>query len=125
LTATGTQRTMFGDRQYEQQLQLDMLLPDRVMRASSGQLGANISTYNGGQLWQDFVRAVGLGGGGGDFGGRGGGGERGNVVFFGGGPGGPGGPGGAGGAMGADSPIAKYMQQGQRRDLLLPMVGIL
>src|SRR5262249_32019676 len=65
----------------------------------------------GDQLWNDFLPAMGAGGAGGvGIGGPGGG----RMVVMGGGPGGPG---------GADSPMAKYFQMNQRRDLLLVMIG--
>jgi hypothetical protein len=126
LSASGTQRTMFGDRQNEQELQLDILLPDKILRTNSGQFGANTMAYNGGQLWNEFVPAVGMGGPG--FGG--GGGDR-IFIAGAGGPGGGRGPGnmtvigGPGGPGGADNPMVKYFQQGQRRDLLLPLIGML
>lgn len=111
LTATGTSRNSFGNQQVESELQLDLLMPDKIMRTTNSQFGTNIATLNGDTYWTDFVAAVGMGGGG--FGGRGG---------FG-GPGG--GQGGGPGGMGADSPMAKYFQMNQRRDMLLVMIGFL
>jgi hypothetical protein len=103
LTASGTSRQSMGERQMESEIQIDVLMPDKIMRATNSQFGSTINTLNGEQLWSDFVPAVGMGGGG-----------------FGGGPRmvtmGPGGPGGAGGA---DNPMVKYFQQTQRRDLVL------
>lgn len=111
LSATGTSRTTRGEQQIESELQLDLLLPDKIMRSTNSQFGSSINTLNGDQYWTDFVAAVGMGGGG--FGGGRGG--------F----GGPGGPGGAGGAGAANNPMFAYMQQGQRRDMLLVMMGFL
>lgn len=114
LSATGTSRNSFGNQQMESELQFDLMLPDKIMRSTNSQFGSSVVTLNGDQYWTDFVPAVGMGGGG--FGGRGGPGG----VFIGGGPGG--GPGGAGAA---NNPRATYMQQGQRRDMLLVMMGFL
>jgi hypothetical protein len=110
LTATGTSRNSFGNQQMESELQLDLLLPDKIMRSTNSQMGSSVNTLNGDQYWTEFVPAVGLGVG---FGGRG----------FGGGPGGPGG--GGPGGMGADSPMAKYFQMNQRREMQLVMIGFL
>jgi hypothetical protein len=108
LTASGTARQTMGDRQMESEIQIDLLLPDKIMRTSNSQFGSTINTLNGAQLWTDFVPAVGMGGGG-----FGGGGQR--MIM-----GGLGGPGGSGGA---DNPMVKYFQQGQRRDLVLITLG--
>src|SRR5262245_14519116 len=113
LSATGNVRQTFGDRQMESEIQIDLMMPDKIMRTSNSQRGTNINTLNGDQLWNDFIPAMGAGGGG--FGPGGGGGGR--VMIFGGGPGGPAGPGGA------DNPMVKYFQMGQRRDLVLVMLG--
>ncbi len=125
LSASGTARNTRGEQQVESELQLDLLLPDKIMRSSNSQFGSNVNTLNGDQYWTDFVPAVGMGGGG--FGGRGGdGGGGGGGVFINRGAGGPGGFGGPGGGPGgANSPMATYMQQGQRRDMLLVMLGFL
>jgi hypothetical protein len=111
LSASGTQRNTFGDQQMESELQFDLLFPDKIMRTTNGMRGTNINTLNGDVYWTENIAPVG-GPGGGGFGGRGG---------FG-GPGGPGGPGGAGAA---NNPMATYFQQGQRRDMLLVMLGFL
>lgn len=108
VTATGTSRQSMGERQLESEIQLDMMLPDKIMRTSNAMFGTTVNTLNGETMWTDFTPAVGMGGPGG------GGGFRMAGV------GGPGGPGGTA----ADSPMAKYFQQGQRRDLLLFMVGM-
>jgi hypothetical protein len=114
LSATGTARQTLGDRQMESEIQIDILLPDKIMRTLNQQFGTNTNVLNGDQLWNEFVPAMAAGGPGGP----------GGFVRFGGpgGPGGQGGPGGPGG-LGADSPMAKYFQMTQRRDLLLIMIG--
>jgi hypothetical protein len=95
----------------ENELQLDLMLPDKIMRTLSGQFGTNVNTLNGDQIWTDFVPAMGAGG----FGGGGG-------FRMGGGPGGPGGPGG----MAAQNPqMAEYFQLQQRRDHYLVMISFL
>lgn len=106
VTATGTSRQTMGERQMESEIQLDMMLPDKVMRTSNAMFGTTVNTLNGDAMWTDFTPAVGMGGGGGF-----------RMM-------GPGGPGGGPGGGGADSPMAKYLQQGQRRDLLLFMVAM-
>lgn len=111
LSASGTQRNTFGDQQIESELQFDLLFPDKIMRTTNGMRGTNITTLNGDVYWTENIAPVG-GPGGGGFGGRGG---------FG-GPGGAGGPGGPGAA---NNPMFAYMQQGQRRDMMLVMVGFL
>ncbi|MBI1763602.1 MAG: hypothetical protein HYR56_19425 [Acidobacteria bacterium] len=127
LSASGTSRNSFGNQQVESELQLELLLPDKIMRTTNSQRGTNIATLNGDTYWTGFEAAVGMGGGGG-FGGGDGGGGRGPGGFGGGGfggPGGPAGPAGGPGGMTADSPMAKYFQMSQRRDMLLVMLGFL
>lgn len=112
LTATGTARQSFGDRQMESELQIDMLMPDKVMLTNTSQFVTRISTLNGDKMWSEFIPGMGMGGGPG-----GGGPGGGNVMRMGGGPGGPGGPGIA------DSPMGKYLQMNQRREVLLVLIG--
>jgi hypothetical protein len=97
LSAEGTIRQNQGDRQMESQLELEMLMPDKVKVSQTMQFGTNVRAFDGTNFWADFVPAVGMGG-------PGGGGFR-NF-------GGPGGPGGA------NSPMATYMQQQQRREMV-------
>jgi len=113
LTANGTSRLSMGQMQMENELQIDLMMPDKIMSTTQMQFAGNpagtrISTINGDQLWNDFIPAMGGGG-------PGGGGFR----VMGGGPGGPGGPGGGD----PNSPMAKYQQMSQRRDLALVMLG--
>ncbi len=110
LTANGSLRQSFGERQMESELQIDLMMPDKIMTTIAMQFGGNpvgtrIATLNGDQLWNDFTQAMSGGGPGGGF----------RMM---GGPGGPGGPGGD-----PNSPMAKYQQMSQRRDLALVMFG--
>lgn len=114
LTATGLQRQTMGERQMENEVTVDLMTPDKIMTTFAMQFGGNpigtrISTLNGDQLWNDFIPGMGMGGG------PGGGG----MVRMMGGGGGPGGPGGGD----PNSPMAKYFQMSQRRDLVLVMLG--
>jgi hypothetical protein len=106
LSATGTVRQTFGDRQNESELEIEILAPDKVRKTTTSQRGTDTLTFNGSDFWREFVPAV--SGGGGGFGGRGGG------------PGGFGGPGGAGGA---NSPMAAYLQMNQRREFYQLLIG--
>lgn len=112
LTATGTARQTFGDRQMENELQIDLLAPDKIQTTFNSQMMTRIQTLNGDQVWFDFIPGMGMGGPGGGPGGGGGG-----MRMMMGGPGGPGGD--------PNSPIAKYMRMGQQRDLALVMLGLL
>lgn len=110
ISITGAQRQTFGDRQMENEIQLDLILPDKIMQTTNGQFGTRINTLNGDQVWNDFVPAMSAGGGGGF------------MVRM----GGPGGPGGPGAGPGAQNPqMAEYFQLQQRRDLYLAMIGLL
>ncbi|MDX2041024.1 MAG: hypothetical protein SF097_07240 [Acidobacteriota bacterium] len=102
LSAQGMSRTTFGQNQIESELELELMMPDKVRISSISQQGTRIRGYNGvAAPWTDFIPGVG-GGGFGPGGGRGGG----NVMMGGGGPG------------GANSPIAAYMQMQQRREFI-------
>jgi hypothetical protein len=109
ISISGTQRQTFGDRQMENEIQLDLILPDKIMQTVNGQFGTRVNTLNGDQVWNDFIPAMGGGGpGGGGFIAR------------------MGGPGGPGGGPGAQNPqMAEYFQLQQRRDLYLAMIGFL
>src|SRR5262245_59931051 len=111
LSITGTARTSAGERQMESELEIEMLIPDKIKKTTTNQFITQINALNGDQNWNDFIPGVGGGGPGGGF------------VRFGGGPGGPGGPGGQGGMFGQNSPMASYMQLQQRRELYQRMVG--
>jgi hypothetical protein len=108
LTANGTSRQTFGDFQMENELQIDLLAPDKIMTTFNSQRGTRIQTLNGDQLWFDNIPGM---GGGGPGGGPGGGGGM-RIMM--------GGPGGD-----PNSPIAKFMQAEQRRSLSLVMLGLL
>ncbi len=104
LSASGTARQSFGERQMESELEIEMMMPDKIRKTTNSQFATITNALNGEQLWNDFVPGVGMGGGGG------------NVVMRGGG-GGPGGPGGA------NSPMGAYFQQQQKRELMQIMLG--
>jgi hypothetical protein len=106
LTATGTARQTMGERQMESELQIDLLMPDKIMLTNTSQFMTRVSTLNGDKMWNEFIPGMGMGGGG-------------NVMRM----GGPGGPGGPGGQAMADSPMGKYMQMNQRREILLVLIG--
>ncbi len=112
LSASGTVRSTFGQFQSENTLEIEMMMPDKIKKTTDGQRGTNILALNGSTIWQDNIAPVGGGGFGGP-GGPGGGGTRVNI-------GGPGGPGG----MGANSPMAIYRQQQNRREMLQLMIGL-
>jgi hypothetical protein len=95
LSAEGSQRVTFGDREINNDLQLKVVLPDHFMRIMqpempNGMPGPRIATaVNGAEVWNaplDPMPNFGGGGGGGPGGGPGGGG--GGFAMFGGGPGG-------------------------------------
>ena len=109
LSFAGTVRQTIGERQLESELEIDVLMPDKIRKTTNSQRGTETQTFNGADFWRDFVPAV-TGGPGGGF--RGGG-----------GPGGPGGFGGPGGAGAANSPMASYFQLQQRREFYQIMLG--
>jgi hypothetical protein len=109
VTATGTARQSFGQMQMENEVQLDLMMPDKIqttfnMLMGGNAIGTRISTLNGDSLWNDFIPGMGGGGGG-------------ARMMGGGGPGGPGGG-------DPNSPMAKYGQMNQRRDLALLMLSM-
>ncbi|MGH9847567.1 MAG: hypothetical protein ACREEM_53435, partial [Blastocatellia bacterium] len=109
LTANGSMRQSFGERQTEGELQIDLMMPDKIMTTvamqfSGNPIGTRVATLNGDQIWNDFIPAMS------------GGGPGGGIIRMGGGPGGPGGG-------DPNSPMAKYQQMSQRRDLALVMLG--
>jgi hypothetical protein len=122
LTASGTSRRTFGERQTESEVEIDILLPDKIKRIENGQFGSNTTALNGSQVWTEFVSAVGGPGGGAPQVFAGGG--DGNVRIV--GPGGGGGGGGAGTGGGAVPSQAQAMlQQLQRAELTRLMLGLL
>jgi hypothetical protein len=100
LSITGTARIGAGDNQRENDLEIEILLPDKVKRTTTNQFMTIISALNGDQTWNDFISGMG-----------------------GGGPGRFGGPGGPGGMFGPNSPIASYAQLQQRREFYQIMLG--
>jgi hypothetical protein len=111
LSITGTARVGAGDRQMENELEIEVLMPDKVKKTTNNQFMTITSTLNGDEVWNDFVSAMGPGGPGG---------PGGPVRFGGRGPGGPGGP---GGMFGPNSPMGAYFQMQQRREFYQIMLG--
>ncbi len=107
LSAEGTVRQTFGERQTESELLIEIMMPDKLKKTTTSQFATVTNAINGDQIWNDFVPGMGMGGGG-------------AMVFRGGGPGGPGGPGGQGGSNPA---MASYMQMQQRRELTQVMLS--
>jgi hypothetical protein len=97
LSAAGNSRRMFGETQVESEVEIELLLPDKIKRTENGQFGTRVQALNGDKFWTDFVPAVGMGGGGGFF--RQGGGNQ--------------------------SASGAYLQQQQRGDLVRLMLGLL
>src|SRR5262249_37082528 len=110
LTINGTVRQSFGERQNESELEIEMLMPDKVKKTTNSQFATIINTLNGEQVWNDVIPGVGMGGGGGNF-----------VIR--GGPGGPGAQGGPGGPGGMNPAMASYFQLNQRREFYQIMLG--
>ena len=98
LQATGTIRQTFGERQMESELEIEMMAPDKIKKSQISTFGTIVTAINGDQLWTDFVPAVGMGAGGGMMRGM-------------------------GGAGGAGSPMATFMQNQQKRELVQTMLG--
>src|SRR5262245_16409961 len=114
LSITGTTRISAGDRQMESDLEIEVLMPDKVKKTTTNQFMTMINALNGDQIWNDFIPGMGGAGPGGGF------------VITRGGPGGPGGPGaagGPGGMVGPNSPMASYFQSQQRREMYQIMLG--
>jgi hypothetical protein len=109
LSITGMARIGAGDNQRESDLEIEILMPDKVKKTTTNQILTMINALNGDQIWNDFIPGMGVGGGG--FGDRRGG------------PGAAGGPGGPGGMFGQNSPMASYFQLQQRREMYQIMLG--
>ncbi|MGE0884087.1 MAG: outer membrane lipoprotein carrier protein LolA [Blastocatellales bacterium] len=105
LSAEGTVRQSFGERQMESQLELDMMMPDKIRISQVQQFGTTIRGFDGTNFWTDFIPGVGMGGGG-------------NFVMR-----GAGGPGGGPGGGGANNPMFAYMQQQQHREMIQILLG--
>jgi len=105
LTLSGTMRQTFGERQTESELEIDILMPDKIKKTQISQFATIVNALNGKEMWNDFIPSMSMGGGG-----RGGGRFPG---MMGGGPG------------GQNNPMADYMQMQQRRELVMIMLGVL
>src|SRR2546427_13244181 len=55
LSITGTARQSFGDRQMESDLEIEVLMPDKVKKTTSHERMTQISALNGDQTWNDFI----------------------------------------------------------------------
>src|SRR5262245_14431087 len=119
LSITGTARQSFGERQTENELEIEVLMPDKVKKTTNSQFGTVITALNGDQPWADFIPGVGMGGGGIVFTAPAGpGGARGAGAA-----GGPGGPGGPGGMFASNPAMVAYTQLQQRREMYQIMLG--
>src|SRR5262245_48967746 len=78
LSITGAARVGAGERQMESDLEIEILMPDKIKKANNSQFATITTALNGDQVWTDFVPGMGMGGPGGM-----------RVMI--GGPGGPGG----------------------------------
>jgi hypothetical protein len=117
LSITGTVRQGAGDNQRESDLEIEVLMPDKVKKTTTNQFMTLINALNGDQIWNEFIS--GMGGGGMVLIGPGGpGAPRGPGAA-----GGPGGSGGPGGMLAANPAMASYMQLQQRREFYQIMLG--
>ena len=114
LSIIGTARVGAGDNQRESELEIEVVMPDKVKKTTSNQFLTITNTLNGDVIWNDFVSSMG--------------------------PGGPGGPGvlgtgwtgplwwprpgrSAGDVFGPNSPMGAYFQLQQRREFYQIMLG--
>jgi hypothetical protein len=63
ISVTGTTRQVINQNTRESELQLDVVLPDKVYRAQVSPFGEQIQVMNAGKVWNDFVPGVGMGSG--------------------------------------------------------------
>jgi hypothetical protein len=105
LSLTGTIRRGAGDNQRESDLEIDILMPDKVKKTTSDQFMTMVNALNGDQTWNDFIPGV----GGGGFGGRRGGGPGATPDFQRG--------------AGSNSSFVAYMQLQQRREMYQILLG--
>lgn len=92
LTAQGTSRSVFGERQVEAEVEVELAMPDKMRRTTATTLfpGADIQrieVINGGDVWSDIISNMPVGGPGGRGPGGGGRGGFGGPMMMG-GPGG-------------------------------------
>jgi hypothetical protein len=116
ISIAGTVRQNFMGRDTESDLEIEMLMPDKVKKTTTNPAITAITALNGDQVWNDFISSMPMGGPGGGPGGPGG--FRGPR-----GIGGPGGLGGPGGMFGPDSPMGAYFQLQARREFYLIALG--
>lgn len=102
LSISGLVRQSFGERQMESELEIEMLMPDKVKKTTNSQFATIITALNGAEVWNDFIPGMGMGGGGN------------SVIMRGGGP---------GSMFGPNSPMFSYMQLQQRREFYQIMLG--
>ncbi|HWQ31829.1 MAG TPA: hypothetical protein VNQ79_03010 [Blastocatellia bacterium] len=71
LSATGTRRFSMGGNTMENELEVEMIVPEKIRTSNISQRGTNVQVLNGDQIWSEFIPSVDAGPGGGMF--RGGG----------------------------------------------------
>ena len=59
LSITGTARMGAGDRQMESELEIDMLLPDKIKKTTTNQIITQTNALNGDQIWDESIRGMG------------------------------------------------------------------
>src|SRR5438128_1672765 len=62
LSIAGTVRQTVRERQTESELEIEVLMPDKVKKTTNGQFGTIINALNGDQVWNDFTPSVDAGG---------------------------------------------------------------
>ncbi|MFN7944079.1 MAG: hypothetical protein U0Z53_01785 [Blastocatellia bacterium] len=78
LSAAGTRRFSMGGNTMESELEVEMVVPDKIRTANISQRGTNVQVFAGDKIWNEFIPSVDAGPGGGMFrgGGPGGGGTQ-------------------------------------------------
>src|SRR5262245_51825355 len=54
LSITGTARVGAGDRQMENELEIEVLMPDKVKKTIISPFATIVTTLNGAEVWNDF-----------------------------------------------------------------------
>lgn len=75
LSAAGTRRFSMGGNTMEAELEVEMIVPDKIRTSNISQRGTNVQVFAGDKVWSEFIPSVDAGPGAGMF--RGGGGPGG------------------------------------------------
>jgi hypothetical protein len=67
LSATGTRRFSMGGNTMESELEVEMLVPEKIRTSNVTQRGTNIQVLNGDKIWSEFIPSVDAGPGAGMF----------------------------------------------------------